>query len=663
MFFTQLARDARGVPARGFSTLEMLIAMTVLVLSISAVMLLFPIADSSGIDTELSREALDLARETLVREQALGDEDFKLVVATTTDTSEDGIVFRKTVGVTAPSLFTKKVTVTVSWGGLYNRSQSVALSSWGTDFENVAGGDTCNSAATEDWSFPRATHLLFGGVRGLADPSGSYPLTDIDVFRGRLYATVNGSVSPLPSQGPVNPAAAITSAGGTIAWTNPSSARVSDTLSATASIPAGASSQYLKVWNFGFSVPTGATILGIAVDVERNGAGIRDGSVRILRADGSEGALNKARATGWPVNEAYATYGGSNDLWGETGWSASAVNDPDFGVELSVTNPSLTAKTAAIDNVRITVTYTRQFYILDVRGTRTLISALGQNTISTGMNAVVVATSTAMGNYAYVATNSTIAHLEILDVGGPVATVTSTFQLPSANVVANTIFYRNGYAYLGLANNPSGPEFAIIDVHAPATPRLIGTYEVGAGINAISLTKSFAYLATSDSSRELIRLSLADLPRPALDASYNAPGANGSGFGRSLYTIGDTLYFGRYYSLTSAPEFSILNTSGVPALRGTYDLGPSNTSPYGAYGVIVRDTLAYVLTASQSNGGKLQLINVADQAAPTVAAAVTLPNSGAGVALDCERETLYAASVPASGTYAGRGSLSIVTAP
>ena len=120
---------------------------------------------------------------------------------------------------------------------------------------------------------------------------------------------------------------------------------------------------YLKATNFGFSIPSGATINGIKVEIERLAGGanyVYDEEVKIVKSDGNIGTENKAdTVTDWPWEaDAYATYGGPEDLWSET-WSPSDINDVDFGVVLSaeITEPTTFAR---VDHIRITVYYTEE---------------------------------------------------------------------------------------------------------------------------------------------------------------------------------------------------------------------------------------------------------------------------------------------------------------
>jgi Tfp pilus assembly protein PilX len=73
-------------------------------------------------------------------------------------------------------------------------------------------------------------------------------------------------------------------------WTNPSSIRTSDNAYATSTIAAGGTSPNLDATNFGFSVPAGSTILGIAATAEKHEA--TQGSVTYDTASSGTSASN-----------------------------------------------------------------------------------------------------------------------------------------------------------------------------------------------------------------------------------------------------------------------------------------------------------------------------------------------------------------------------------
>jgi hypothetical protein len=152
---------------------------------------------------------------------------------------------------------------------------------------------------------------------------------------------------------------------GTIAWTNPGNAATSDNVRATASFTSGTNliSNYLVATGFGFSIPSGAVIDGITVEVEKSrtaggGPDIFDNTVRIVKG-GIIGTSDRSSATAWPIvtSEAYTAYGGTSDLWGSS-WTPSDINSSDFGFAISAKKTATGTRTANIDHIRITVTYT-----------------------------------------------------------------------------------------------------------------------------------------------------------------------------------------------------------------------------------------------------------------------------------------------------------------
>ena len=153
---------------------------------------------------------------------------------------------------------------------------------------------------------------------------------------------------------------------GTVAWTNPDNAKVSDNNWAELE-GFYEYTHYLKATNFGFSIPTGATINGILVEYQKfSGVELAtiDSEVKIVKSNGSIGTTNRADlvnpwiASGNPTS--YTSYGSSSDLWGET-WEYTDINDVDFGVVISalvgINDPDFN-DIADVDHIRITVYYT-----------------------------------------------------------------------------------------------------------------------------------------------------------------------------------------------------------------------------------------------------------------------------------------------------------------
>ncbi len=644
--------------------LEILIAMALL-LSAFTVTTLLASSQSVSVDTETSVEALTLARGALESEQSLARKDFKLVVATTSTAVITRTPYTTTVTVAQIDLFTKKVTATVAWPGTYGRNPSTSLTVLITNFANAVGGDTCstvfsNPGGATGWKMPIVTNAKLATIVG-DNAAAAYPITDMDAYQGRLYVSIATSST---SVGPMNPSTAIVDTSvGTSTWANAANVEVNDASYATSLLASGQTSNYLEATGFGFSIPPGATILGITADIERKGSSstnfIKDNEVRIVRDDGTFGSQNKANSVNWPTSESYHSSGGPSDTWGEN-WTPAMVNSVNFGVVISAMASGGTVnRTASVDTIRLTVYYTKQLYILDISNPAnpTYLGGLATNTLTGGMNAVAVATSSA-GNYAYVATDSStnINQLQIIDVTDPSAPfVKSTFPAFSGSGmgkgVGTSIFYKDGYVYEGLTTGASGPEFNIIDVSNPALAVWKGGYAIGKNVNAIIVKDGYAYLSTNDTGKELVILNVTNPASPTLVGIYNAtPDVTNFGYGRALYTVGDTLYLGRSY-IANAPEFSILNTTNTasPALIATKDVGPNVSNPFSLNGIVVRDSLAFLLLGSGTKGGSLQIINATSTA---TVVSTTFPGGGTGVggtALDCEGNYLYAASVDSSG--------------
>jgi len=125
-------------------------------------------------------------------------------------------------------------------------------------------------------------------------------------------------------------------------------------------------SNYLKVTNFGFTLPAGATINGVVVDINKHAGmanNVTDTVVKLVKG-GVVSGNNKASGSAWGTSDTYATYGGATDTWGVT-LLYTDVNDPTFGVVISCSAASV-PETAFIEHVRVTVYYTDSAFVSPV---------------------------------------------------------------------------------------------------------------------------------------------------------------------------------------------------------------------------------------------------------------------------------------------------------
>jgi prepilin-type N-terminal cleavage/methylation domain-containing protein len=184
------------VVKKGFSTIEMLVAMTIMVLVLSAVLLLSFGSQSLLADSAGHSEALSLADEMLDNEEALARKDFNLVTPTTAITTIGSTAYTESVAVqTQNNSLIKKITVIVSWTGEYSRAEQVLLAAYVTDFEDAFSSDTCNTELSGNWAAPSVANAIQNFAQLIGDASGTYTLTDIKARQGKLYVTANNSSS------------------------------------------------------------------------------------------------------------------------------------------------------------------------------------------------------------------------------------------------------------------------------------------------------------------------------------------------------------------------------------------------------------------------------------------------------------------------------------
>lgn len=157
-------------------------------------------------------------------------------------------------------------------------------------------------------------------------------------------------------------------------WDNPGNITTADSPYASITIAnSGTGANYLLGTSYGFNIPAGVTILGITVEINRyrsseitSSSDIYDVGVQLLKAGAMVGS-NKASSTYWPTALASATYGGVADLWGTT-WTPEEVNASGFGVALKVRKTAGGDRTAYVDTMQITVTYSNTSTSVDCGG-------------------------------------------------------------------------------------------------------------------------------------------------------------------------------------------------------------------------------------------------------------------------------------------------------
>ncbi len=248
--------------------------------------------------------------------------------------------------------------------------------------------------------------------------------------------------------------------------------------------------------------------------------------------------------------------------------------------------------------------------------------------ITPGINAIATD-----GNYIYAANSNTgsapgcsenynCAEMQVINITNPASpAVVRNFKIPASTAAASpklpsatSIFYSNGYVYLGLAKVGTGSangEFVIIDVGGggtgtPLSPAIKGSYFVGNGINSIFVKDKKAYIASPNTeSLTIIDVNPLNLTFKQRIGGYspsNLPNSEGVGsnHGKSIYPVGnstsDTIYFGRTYGTGELKVIDATNLA-LPTLLGTRETGTNNQASVN--GMVVRGNLTFLITNAQ----------------------------------------------------------------
>ncbi len=182
-----------------------------------------------------------------------------------------------------------------------------------------------------------------GGKGGGGDAGGNAPGGNGDVGGGG--GGVGADIGTDPNF--FTPASNATASGFGAAWGSATDAYVQDSVYATAAVSAGS-----MFYNFGFTVPSGNTIVGIAVKVLALGTTAAGSIAGELSWDGGSTVTSSGNTTGTLTTSGVVyTLGSATSVWGRT-WSPSEFSGTNFRVRL-VAAPS--SNTLRIDAIQVRV--------------------------------------------------------------------------------------------------------------------------------------------------------------------------------------------------------------------------------------------------------------------------------------------------------------------
>jgi Tfp pilus assembly protein PilV len=264
------------------------------------------------------------------------------------------------------------------------------------------------------------------------------------------------------------------------------------------------------------------------------------------------------------------------------------------------------------------------FYVIDISDPNLsnlpILGSTDTNPTSTaGLSSVTVS-----GNYAYVANQSTLAQLQVIDISNPASPllVGSLRVTPGGDTaVGESIFYSKQRIYLGLDRPSTGPEFFVIDVSNPlniTAASIKATVEMNTEVSNIIVKNGIAYLAVPDNPltagvSEQLRVfdvSNADAGLISEDNSFHPNPSTMSGQGLYISADAKTLYFGEggANSGHKAQFFSlnVANPNSISQINSKY-INTANDVTVNA--IAVRSNLAFMVTSDPNLGFQIWDLN------------------------------------------------------
>lgn len=207
------------------------------------------------------------------------------------------------------------------------------------------------------WSVAEINATNFGAAFSAREEvnSGTNRTVSVD----QIYIVVDFSSATLPPgtyEVTANPGNCVDDASiGIVAWSNPGNALLSDNIYTTSVV--NGTTHFLKCTNYGFAIPTGATINGITVYVERQSSSTSrstDGAMRVVKG-GTIGTTDRSTTTLYTTTDVIEPHGGVADLWGTT-WTVADINATNFGAAFAA--KTTRSRTISVDHMPIKVSFT-----------------------------------------------------------------------------------------------------------------------------------------------------------------------------------------------------------------------------------------------------------------------------------------------------------------
>jgi len=267
-------------------------------------------------------------------------------------------------------------------------------------------------------------------------------------------------------------------------------------------------------------------------------------------------------------------------------------------------------------------------------------------TVAANISVSGTPTNVAVSNgYLYITTGTNTTCLEIYSLSNPTSpSLVKTLSLTAA-VACRGVYVQGNYAYVVRASSSTAGanEFNVVDVTTPASAAVVGGYNNDIQMNEVWVSGSFAYVATSNTSQEMLVVNVNSPTAPALAATYNPATALAA---LTITGFGNTVLLGM--------------STTLDAINVAIPTTPTRISTFTAGGTIndiaVDVTNQAAFLGTSNTAGEFQVVNIANTAAMANAKIVDVGGTTTllavnGVAYNSSLDTVAAATASTTQGY------------
>jgi len=438
--------QSTGKYSAGNSTLEILIAFAILIISITAVILVGFGNQSVTVDSETNNEGVSKAQKLLEDARASSRQDFTSVTSNSGTEVSGSLTYNKSLFVTDLTQCKKQATSTVTWSLSPLRQQKIELSTILTDIAGAIalGGDCYSDPPSSRWDNPQ---------RFASDTINPGKTLSIDVLNKIVY--LGADKPPFFLIADTRTATLGQTSGLIVGFTNGFDA-VDPVYSLDAILWRDPSTGAVKPYVYAAMASSTAQL--IVIDAT---------DIRKPTIVASRSLLDVSPSGSYP--EGYRLYSYKNRLY--------VVTKETLGRELHIYDTSDPANPTEIG---------------------------GGTELTTTVNSMVIRDQFVSGTprrIAYLATTGDTKEIRILDVTNDVVSDLSSVNL-AGNQDGESVFLIGNKLYFGRQSSPSGADLYIYDVSNPVSPTPLGSKDIGTSVIGIRVSGNLGFLATSKTNKE-----------------------------------------------------------------------------------------------------------------------------------------------------------------